>query len=365
MSEPLMITLRTLTPLWTGGVAGKSERLHVTGIIGSLRWWYEAIVRGLGGEACDPVSDNKCRYDSQDPRPPEEQLCPACYVFGATGWRRRFRLKVVEDDTEPAWNPSIEALNIRPPDRSRGWYLPPGWVGRMTLRFAGDDETLQQLAALFLFLEQWGTLGAKPQLGYGAFEITNREEVVDRARDWTRRSQGDAVSLASLPDLRRFHFFRYTFTPARRDWWLRLVDIQPLLGKHKEVSVLNTLYQRRMVPTTPLLKNIWRYREWHGSRPVSRWIFGVSTVRKQAGRTVIHRVRSKIAVTWAYVLDDERWSMHGWLWLPERDDRERLPNDDLERLAKIVLRRETFTTLCGAVREETYQIKHGMEVLHD
>jgi CRISPR type III-B/RAMP module RAMP protein Cmr1 len=42
----MKIRLKTLTPLWTGGVeAGKVDRVHETGIIGSLRWWYEAIVR--------------------------------------------------------------------------------------------------------------------------------------------------------------------------------------------------------------------------------------------------------------------------------------------------------------------------------
>jgi CRISPR-associated protein Cmr1 len=44
--------------LWTGGpVSGKMERVHETGIIGSLRWWYEAIVRSLGGSVCDPTSE--------------------------------------------------------------------------------------------------------------------------------------------------------------------------------------------------------------------------------------------------------------------------------------------------------------------
>ncbi|HHF52316.1 MAG TPA: type III-B CRISPR module RAMP protein Cmr1, partial [Candidatus Aminicenantes bacterium] len=38
--------IKTLTPIWTGGVGGRCDRLHETGIIGSLRWWYEAIVRG-------------------------------------------------------------------------------------------------------------------------------------------------------------------------------------------------------------------------------------------------------------------------------------------------------------------------------
>ncbi len=55
------IRIKTLTPLWTGGVDGKADRIHETGLLGSLRWWYEAIVRGLGGTACDP-SEGECRF---------------------------------------------------------------------------------------------------------------------------------------------------------------------------------------------------------------------------------------------------------------------------------------------------------------
>ena len=90
------ITLKTLTPLWTGGVDGTVDRLHETAIIGSLRWWYEALVRGLGGYACDPTGENRCEYNSKKKEPPEKQLCPACYLFGATGWARKFRLVVTE-----------------------------------------------------------------------------------------------------------------------------------------------------------------------------------------------------------------------------------------------------------------------------
>ncbi len=91
----MKITLRTLTPLWTGGVDGTTDRLHETAIIGNLRWWYEALVRGLGGYACDPTGEGRCEYNPKDPRPPEKQLCPVCYLFGATGWGRKFRLQVI------------------------------------------------------------------------------------------------------------------------------------------------------------------------------------------------------------------------------------------------------------------------------
>lgn len=45
------ITLLTLTPRWPGGVDQTCDRLHHTGLAGSLCWWYVALVRGLGGYA--------------------------------------------------------------------------------------------------------------------------------------------------------------------------------------------------------------------------------------------------------------------------------------------------------------------------
>ena len=90
----MKITIRTLTPLWTGGVDRTTDRLHETGIIGSLRWWYEALVRGLGGYACDPTSnkpDERCQFDTKAYERTHQiedglaNVCPVCRLFGCTG----------------------------------------------------------------------------------------------------------------------------------------------------------------------------------------------------------------------------------------------------------------------------------------
>lgn len=78
------IRLKALTPIWTGDADRKNTTLRETGIIGSLRWWYEALIRGLGGTACDP-SQTDCKDDIH---------CDACELFGCTGWARKFRLEV-------------------------------------------------------------------------------------------------------------------------------------------------------------------------------------------------------------------------------------------------------------------------------
>jgi len=65
-SGPITFNVKTLTPLWTGGSDGKMDRVHETGIIGSIRWWYEVIARGLGYYVCDPTSDNRCKLSSKE-----------------------------------------------------------------------------------------------------------------------------------------------------------------------------------------------------------------------------------------------------------------------------------------------------------
>ncbi|HOQ38379.1 MAG TPA: type III-B CRISPR module RAMP protein Cmr1 [Acetivibrio sp.] len=82
--EQFTVQIKPLTPLWTGDANKECRTLRETGIIGSLRWWYEALIRGLGGSACDPTN-SKCNGKDH---------CDACELFGCTGWARKFRLEV-------------------------------------------------------------------------------------------------------------------------------------------------------------------------------------------------------------------------------------------------------------------------------
>src|SRR5690606_34781435 len=57
-----------------------------TGLLGSIRWWFEVLARGLGGAPCDPSSNQKACLN--------EQHCVVCELFGCTGWARKFRFDV-------------------------------------------------------------------------------------------------------------------------------------------------------------------------------------------------------------------------------------------------------------------------------
>lgn len=95
--------LQALTDIWTGTAHVEqqfvrrsnrqelvdvisADRLIPTGQLGSIRWWFEVLVRGLGGAPCDPSSNQKACLN--------ERHCVVCELFGCTGWARKFRFDV-------------------------------------------------------------------------------------------------------------------------------------------------------------------------------------------------------------------------------------------------------------------------------
>lgn len=208
MTNTMKITLKTLTPLWTGGVDGEMDRVHETGIIGSLRWWYEALVRGLGGWACDPTADRQRCPDQ------EGQRCTACELFGCTGWQRKFKLQIL--------NEQGNLLNEQPDPRTG---LREGTV--MTWRFLElrplETEEKWLLYQAIRIASEYGAIGGrtprKPQSNklvggdYGLFEITGHEGTVSvscgQVVSWLKDDcfrRGSHSRWPDLPDLRWFFF---------------------------------------------------------------------------------------------------------------------------------------------------------------
>lgn len=187
--------IKTLTPVWTGGIeTGKMDRIHETGIIGSLRWWYEAILRGLGADVCNPTADSpqdRCQFDSEtyqkflrDGHNIKEALqtglqdvCPICRLFGCTGWKRRFELIV---DVSPNQLTPLWLATLNQSEQFNHWWLSQIFktcnnkviFGDITLkaRFRYGYESYQEvLKALLSFMAEYSALGSKVQYGFGQF----------------------------------------------------------------------------------------------------------------------------------------------------------------------------------------------------
>ncbi len=234
------IKLSTVTPIWTGGPDGKSNRLHITGIMGSLRWWYEALIRGVGGHACDP-SKHSCIFD---PEKPHYGLCDVCLIFGATGWARRFKLVISEDKLQPR-KPAASTIDAsgrrvftlsqdHPATRNPKWYLSSDPLGgdltlQITVTGHLDKEGQQPfdpkiIAALIQFIADWASIGARPQMGLGVVRLANRQStqpllkclqqvVATHEKNNDRKSYNDYDELPSLHNM-FFARVRVDRTPA-------------------------------------------------------------------------------------------------------------------------------------------------------
>lgn len=175
----LLIPATGLTPVWTGDADGRPRRILETGILGSLRWWMEALARGVGASIPDPVATHPI-YDSAHPN----RLDAVSQVFGATGWRRRFRLLI--EGGQPRSIPSTITISETDPSgqsHTSHWYygkakdqprveIPAGSVRFRILPAPSFDPFV--IAGLLQFIADWGALGAKGQLGLGVIELAAR-----------------------------------------------------------------------------------------------------------------------------------------------------------------------------------------------
>lgn len=105
MTTPERVLTRTYeiearTNIWTGDLQGKPDRLITTGLLGSIRWWFEVVVRGLGGKPCDPSPrehNTPCPADKRKTPHDPGHHCVVCELFGCTGWARKFRFDVLDE----------------------------------------------------------------------------------------------------------------------------------------------------------------------------------------------------------------------------------------------------------------------------
>lgn len=151
--ETLTAKLKTLAPIWTGGLDRNSERAKETGLAGSIRWWYEVLVRGLDGYACDPTSDDRCIFDNAEYERTGQvedglkDVCFACRLFGCTGWSSKFHFQIANGDGK------VEDIDL---NRSGVDF---------SINFAGQKPILDQekwlLSRVFLIIDEYGSIGGR------------------------------------------------------------------------------------------------------------------------------------------------------------------------------------------------------------
>ncbi len=360
----LTVKIKPLTPLWTGDIDSRSDSISPTGIIGSLRWWTEAILRCMDKYACDPTNDEKNVGKCPQEHNRRKYYCTACLIFGATGLRRTFRLDI--SGGENTFSGGL--INIKPSGRNRGWYLGNGVIGEIDLKITPLDKDFDQTLVLLplVIASNWGGIGAKTQHGYGVVKVENIpkinieqfESAIEKLTKEGRLSKFD-INLRQqtndvLPNLNEMFFAKIQFE-TRDEWWKGIDGIAPREQDNYRGYVndprMKKWVESGSVPISPAIKNWLRFRDgrklWETGdqkqdTKIENWVFGTinrvcticyggvkrdkknpqnfwcpncsKSLRKE---NIFERIASKINISCAYKVSDDLWEFRIWGWIPK------------------------------------------------
>jgi CRISPR-associated protein Cmr1 len=299
--------LQSNTPIWTGGATRICDTIHEAGIIGSLRWWYEVVLRGLDVFACDPTmdtgTDKRCPIELNE----DKKWCNACNLFGMTGLQRKFKINInrgkqVYEQTDQKQNINIKPSRCDPP-RTTGWFLGAGRIATdqkglalLVTPLTSSEYTSNTLEVLLCLLSKWGGIGARQQHGYGIFEIfceklqngLSKEEKLNKfinaskspAENQPPKRRTTAIS-ADMPNLKNFFFAKIKLDGLTVNWENDLDGVPAITNERKRFDEWHNHTSRIFAPA---LKNQLRFVAFKDDTGKQKKLFG--NIKDKSGAKV-------------------------------------------------------------------------------
>jgi len=191
-NRQIKVTFRTLTPLWTGDAWGDNKEIRPSSIIGSLRFWFEVICYFAGVTSNKNYDDKGKLNDNLDEKSFKEKVlnngldfaridkalaeCKISLpsrVLGCTGWKGWVRIKKVEFKKDN-FKEDLKGRIIK----NKNWFWgSPYYEGKFKITFELEDKILEPIFyPLLTFIERYGFLGGKWNIGYGRVKIESIDD---------------------------------------------------------------------------------------------------------------------------------------------------------------------------------------------
>jgi len=356
------VKLRTLTPIWTGGVNGYCDRLHETGIIGSLRWWYEIIVKGLDEYVCDPTVTESCEKKDNN-KGGKGKICPVCYLFGCGGWKRQFRLHIKNAPTAPLhfrtsvnknWLKEIFGGESKEIDNLNVFYgdIILQFVFRKNEANSNNDYAKSQLMMLLEFVFEYGGLGAKLQHGFGQVEILEPEsakgnEIIQNGlKDLDKRTQAGEFLQKEEPSPNNPYTLKNFIS---LDYDLPVSSLQKFIERKMHIGSPSKASEKKYVPNAFDIK----YKGL-GNLGMRRWLkekksWSESDDPEQLGQIdelLGPRSRWKSEGSWKNISEDKRTAGRLYFGMPYRLNSEKYRLHIFGFTPQHILNPSDLITLC-------------------
>lgn len=197
------IRVDTVTPVYTGDAFGINE-IKPQSIMGSLRFWFEVFLKAVGklprnyNYNTERIKSEK--YDNEvlihiskgnslisaKAKSCKEIALPS-QIFGCSGLKSKISVRNITQIK------AMDYLNLqnKPPIKingsKNGWPFPGEYFyGYFTIEFNVEDENILKdiLLPLLNFIEKYGYLGGKNNLGFGRVKFTLENPVYGSIKDY-------------------------------------------------------------------------------------------------------------------------------------------------------------------------------------
>ncbi len=189
MIEEVHVQVETITPLYTGNAYGNMGGIKPQSIIGSLRFWFETYLLAMNKDRGDAdvnvkefrekiieyTVNKKFSLEGATIKARQEQktFSLSSYLFGCTGLKGLIEIKKMEDVSSMPYNENT----VVEVEQSK-WYLPKKhYEESFSITFSVENSIKEKIFfPLLHFIQKYGYIGAKDNLGYGRvkFEVEGK-----------------------------------------------------------------------------------------------------------------------------------------------------------------------------------------------
>ena len=190
--KEIKVTFRTITPLWTGDAWQNNSEIRSSSLIGSLRFWFEVICYfsnitnennyenvKLKDEVNEKefqqrVIENGIDFNGRDNTLAGLGITLPSRVFGCTGWKGWVKIKKINFDKNNFHN----KLRGRIINNKNWFWGTPYYNGEFSIFFEVGEHIKDSIFyPLLTFIEKYGFLGGKWNIGYGRIKVEKVEEM--------------------------------------------------------------------------------------------------------------------------------------------------------------------------------------------
>ncbi len=205
----LKIKVNTVTPLWTGNASGTCKRIQPQSVMGSLRFWFEVICYAsskidVKSYQAEKVDYNKFKsgvynilssaernnevgmslFEIKQRSLEELKVSLPSQIFGCNGWCGFVKIKKLEYSIHSFLNDQLELPkyilkeSIERQKPSKWYYEKPYFWGDFCLYLELESDELKKtiIYPLLHFIEIYGFIGGKNNLGYGRVKFEVEDE---------------------------------------------------------------------------------------------------------------------------------------------------------------------------------------------